>query len=166
METYGANNIASPSDTTEVGKIILEANPGTGGSLGCAISEAIEFTATHPNCRYVLGSVLNHVLLHQSIIGLEAKKALDKYNVYPDVIIGCAGGGSNLGGLIAPYIKDKLTGVADPEIYAVEPASCPSLTRGRFAYDFGDTGKTTPPVSYTHLFPAFLKDSASPPRLP
>ena len=144
METYGAKVIPSPSDTTNVGRKILEEMPDTGGSLGCAISEAIETAVTTENCRYVLGSVLNHVLLHQSVIGLEAKAALDKYGVTPDVVIGCAGGGSNLGGLITPFMADRLQGKNDIEFIAVEPASCPSLTRGRYAYDFGDTGKTTP----------------------
>ena len=144
METYGARVIPSPSETTQVGRKILAENPGTSGSLGCAISEAVEVATTTESCRYVLGSVLDHVLLHQSVIGLEAKAALDKYGVYPDVVIGCAGGGSNLGGLIAPYMADRLNGRAKPYFIAVEPASCPSLTRGRYAYDFGDTGCTTP----------------------
>jgi tryptophan synthase beta chain len=144
METYGANVIPSPSDTTAAGRKILAENPDTGGSLGCAISEAIETAVKRDNCRYVLGSVLDHVLLHQSVIGLESKTALEKYGVYPDIIIGCAGGGSNLGGLIAPFMADKLNGRANPRVIAVEPASCPSLTRGRFVYDFGDTGHTTP----------------------
>ena len=144
MEAYGANLIPSPSNTTEAGKKILEADPKTGGSLGCAISEAIELAVKTDKCRYVLGSVLNHVLLHQSIIGLETKAAMDKYGIKPDIIIGCAGGGSNLGGLIAPFMGEKLTGKSNARIIAVEPASCPSFTRGRYAYDFGDTGKTTP----------------------
>ncbi|MCL2743008.1 MAG: TrpB-like pyridoxal phosphate-dependent enzyme [Planctomycetaceae bacterium] len=144
METYGAKVIASPSDTTESGRKILADFPDTGGSLGCAISEAIELAVKTPNCRYVLGSVLNHVLLHQSIIGQEVKAAFDKYGVKPDVIIGCAGGGSNLGGLIAPFMGAKLRGEADYRFIAVEPASCPSFTRGKYAYDFGDTAKTTP----------------------
>ena len=144
MQTYGANVIPSPSDTTTVGRKILAENPGTGGSLGCAISEAIEVALSKENCRYVLGSVLDHVVLHQSIIGQECKIALDKYGVKPDMIIGCAGGGSNLGGLIAPYMSDKINGKNNIDFIAVEPASCPSLTRGKFAYDFGDTGRTTP----------------------
>lgn len=144
METFGANVIASPSETTQAGRKILEADPGNGGSLGCAISEAVEKAVTTEGCRYVLGSVLNQVVLHQSVIGLEAYKALELYGEYPDVVIGCAGGGSNLGGLIAPFMRDKLTGKADPRILAVEPASCPSLTRGKFAYDFCDTAKITP----------------------
>ena len=144
METYGAKVVASPSDTTEVGRKILADNPTTGGSLGCAISEAIEVSRKTENCRYVLGSVLNHVLLHQSIIGLETKMALEKYDIVPDIIIGCAGGGSNLGGLIAPYMADRLEGKNNIEFLAIEPASCPSLTRGRYEYDFADTGRTTP----------------------
>ena len=156
METYGAKVIPSPSDTTNVGRKILEEMPDTGGSLGCAISEAIETAVTTENCRYVLGSVLNHVLLHQSVIGLEAKAALDKYGVTPDVVIGCAGGGSNLGGLITPCMADRLQGKNDIEFIAVEPASCPSLTRGRYAYDFGDTGKTTPLIKMYTLGSGFI----------
>jgi tryptophan synthase beta chain len=144
METFGAKVIASPSDTTNAGRAILAEDPDNSGSLGCAISEAVEKAVTSENCRYVLGSVLNQVLLHQSIIGLEAKQAMDILGEYPDVIIGCAGGGSNLGGLIAPFMQDKLTGKANPVIRAIEPASCPSLTRGKYAYDFCDTGKITP----------------------
>lgn len=144
MQTFGAEIIPSPSTTTKAGRAILEKNPETGGSLGCAISEAVEKAVSTEGCRYVLGSVLNQVLLHQSIVGLEAKKALEMLDEYPDIIIGCAGGGSNLGGLIAPFIQDKLLGKASPRIIAVEPASCPSLTRGRYAYDFCDTGKITP----------------------
>ncbi|ADL52216.1 TrpB-like pyridoxal phosphate-dependent enzyme [Clostridium cellulovorans] len=144
IQTFGADVIPSPSDTTNAGRAILESDPNTGGSLGCAISEAVEKAVTTEGCRYVLGSVLNQVLLHQSIIGLEAKAAMDILGEYPDVVIGCAGGGSNLGGLIAPYMQDKLLGKANPRILAVEPASCPSLTRGRYAYDFCDTGKVTP----------------------
>lgn len=144
METFGANVIASPSNKTEVGRAILSKDPDTGGSLGCAISEAIEHAVKKEGCRYVLGSVLNQVLLHQSIIGLEAKSAMEKYDEYPDIVIGCAGGGSNLGGLIAPFMQDKLAGRAKPYFIAVEPASCPSLTRGKYAYDFCDTGKITP----------------------
>ena len=144
MRTYGASVVPSPSDTTQVGKKILEEHPGTTGSLGCAISEAVEAAVTHPGYRYVLGSVLNQVLLHQSVIGLETKAALDKYGIKPDMIIGCAGGGSNLGGLIAPFVGEKLRGEADYDIVAVEPASCPSLTRGVYAYDFCDTGMICP----------------------
>ena len=144
MRTYGAAVTPSPSETTNVGRAILKAHPGTTGSLGCAISEAVEAAASQPGYRYVLGSVLNQVLLHQSIIGLEAKAALDKYNVTPDIIIGCAGGGSNLGGLISPFMGEKLRGEKDYRFIAVEPASCPSLTRGKFAYDFCDTGMVCP----------------------
>ena len=134
----------SPSMTTEVGRKILADHPGTTGSLGCAISEAVEVAVTNPGYRYVLGSVLNQVLLHQSVIGLETKAALDKYGVKADMIIGCAGGGSNLGGLIAPFMGEKLRGEADYRIIAVEPASCPSFTRGVYAYDFCDTGMVCP----------------------
>lgn len=144
MRTYGASVTPSPSTETAVGRKILEEHPGTTGSLGCAISEAVEKATTTEGYRYVLGSVLNQVLLHQSVIGLETKAALDKYGVKADVIIGCAGGGSNLGGLIAPFMGEKLRGEADYRIIAVEPASCPSLTRGKFAYDFCDTGKVCP----------------------
>ena len=144
MRTYGASVTPSPSDTTEVGKKILAEHPGTTGSLGCAISEAVEAAVSNEGYRYVLGSVLNQVLLHQSVIGLETKIALDKYGIHPDMIIGCAGGGSNLGGLIAPFMGEKLRGEADYRIIAVEPQSCPSFTRGRFAYDFCDTGKVCP----------------------
>ena len=144
MRTYGADVTPSPSMTTEVGKKILAAHPGTTGSLGCAISEAVEVATSNPGYRYVLGSVLNQVLLHQSVIGLESKLALEKYGEKPDIIIGCAGGGSNLGGLIAPFMGEKLKGEADYRIIAVEPASCPSFTRGKFAYDFCDTGMICP----------------------
>lgn len=144
MQTFGAEVIPSPSNTTQVGRQILANDPNTGGSLGCAISEAVEKAVTTEGCRYVLGSVLNQVLLHQSIIGLESKAAMDFLGEYPDIVIGCAGGGSNLGGLIAPYMQDKLTGKGNPRIIAVEPASCPSFTRGKYAYDFCDTGKITP----------------------
>jgi len=144
METYGAKIIPSPSDTTEVGRAILANDPDTGGSLGCAISEAIELSMKDDNCRYALGSVLNQVLLHQSIIGLESKIAMEKLGEYPDVVIGCAGGGSNLGGLMSAFMQDKLKGRANSRFVAVEPASCPSLTRGKYAYDFCDTGRITP----------------------
>ncbi len=144
MRTYGASVTPSPSMETEVGKKILAEHPGTTGSLGCAISEAVEKAVSSEGYRYVLGSVLNQVLLHQSVIGLETKAALDKYGVKPDVIIGCAGGGSNLGGLIAPFMGEKLRGEADYRIVAVEPASCPSFTRGVYAYDFCDTGMVCP----------------------
>ncbi len=144
MRTYGASVTPSPSTETEVGRKILEEHPGTSGSLGCAISEAVETASKNPGYRYVLGSVLNQVLLHQTVIGLETKAALDKYDIKPDIIIGCAGGGSNLGGLIAPFMGEKIRGEADYRIIAVEPASCPSLTRGVYAYDFCDTGKVCP----------------------
>ncbi len=144
MRTYGANVTPSPSTTTAVGRKILEEFPGTGGSLGCAISEAVEAARGLDGYKYALGSVLNQVLLHQSVIGLETKTALDKYGVKADVIIGCAGGGSNLGGLIAPFMAEKLQGKADYRFIAVEPASCPSLTRGKYAYDYCDTGKVCP----------------------
>ena len=144
MRTYGADVTPSPSTSTETGRRILEQFPGTTGSLGCAISEAVEAAVTHEGYRYVLGSVLSQVLLHQSIIGLETQAALNKYGIRPDVIIGCAGGGSNLGGLISPFMGEKLRGEADYRIIAVEPASCPSLTRGVYAYDFCDTGMVCP----------------------
>ena len=144
MRTYGASVTPSPSMDTEVGRKILQEHPGTTGSLGCAISEAVEAASADPGYRYVLGSVLNQVLLHQTVIGLETKAALDKYNVKPDIIIGCAGGGSNLGGLISPFVGEKIRGEADYRIIAVEPSSCPSLTRGKYAYDYCDTGKVCP----------------------
>lgn len=144
MRTYGASVTPSPSMETEVGRKILEEHPGTTGSLGCAISEAVETASKLPGYRYVLGSVLNQVMLHQSVIGLETKAALDKYNIKPDIIIGCAGGGSNLGGLIAPFVGEKIKGDGDYRIIAVEPASCPSFTRGKYAYDYCDTGKVCP----------------------
>ena len=144
IETFGAGIVPSPSDTTNAGRAILARDPGTTGSLGCAISEAVEKAVSTDGYRYVLGSVLNQVLLHQSVVGLESKIAMEQIDEYPDVIVGCAGGGSNLGGLIAPFMRDKLLGKANPDIVAVEPASCPSLTRGRYAYDFCDTGKITP----------------------
>ncbi|MGM9761757.1 MAG: TrpB-like pyridoxal phosphate-dependent enzyme [Candidatus Cryptobacteroides sp.] len=144
MRTYGACVTPSPSNTTNVGRKILEEFPGTTGSLGCAISEAVEAAVSNPGYRYVLGSVLNQVLLHQTVIGLEAKAALDKYGIKPDIIIGCAGGGSNLGGLVSPFVGEMLRGEADYRIIAVEPASCPSFTRGKFAYDFCDTGMICP----------------------
>jgi len=144
MRVYGADVTPSPSETTNVGRKILAEHPGTTGSLGCAISEAVEVAVSNPGYRYVLGSVLNQVLLHQSVIGMETKAALDKYGIKPDIIIGCAGGGSNLGGLIAPFMGEKLRGEADYRFIAVEPASCPSFTRGVFAYDFADTGMVCP----------------------
>ena len=156
MGVFDANVTPSPSPTTEVGRKILAENPGTTGSLGCAISEAVESAVTAENSRYVLGSVLNQVLLHQSIIGLESKAAMEELGEYPDVVVGCAGGGSNLGGLIAPFMQDKLTGKHDPRIVAVEPASCPSLTRGKYAYDFCDTGKVTPMARMYTLGSGFI----------
>ena len=156
MRTYGASVTPSPSTTTEVGRKILEAHPGTTGSLGCAISEAVEVATHTDGYRYVLGSVLNQVLLHQSVIGLEAKAALEKYDVKPDIIIGCAGGGSNLGGLISPFMGEKLRGEADYEFIAVEPASCPSLTRGVYAYDFCDTGAVCPLAKMYTLGSTFI----------
>lgn len=156
MKTYGASVTPSPSDTTAVGRKILEEFPGTTGSLGCAISEAVEAATTREGYRYVLGSVLNQVLLHQSIIGLEAKAALEKYGIKPDIIIGCAGGGSNLGGLISPFMGEKLRGEADYRIIAVEPASCPSFTRGKYAYDFCDTGMVCPLAKMYTLGSGFI----------
>lgn len=156
MRTYGASVTPSPSTTTEVGKKILAEHPGTTGSLGCAISEAVEAAVSTEGYRYVLGSVLNQVLLHQSVIGLETKAALDKYGIEPDIIIGCAGGGSNLGGLISPFMGEKLKGKKDYRIVAVEPASCPSFTRGKFAYDFCDTGKVCPLAKMYTLGSGFI----------
>ena len=156
MRTYGASVTPSPSTTTEVGKKILEEHPGTTGSLGCAISEAVKTATKNEGYRYVLGSVLNQVLLHQSVIGLESKIAMDKYGIKPDIIIGCAGGGSNLGGLISPFMGEKLRGEADYHFIAVEPASCPSLTRGKYVYDFCDTGKVCPMAKMYTLGSGFI----------
>ena len=156
MRTYGASVTPSPSETTEVGRKILAEHPGTTGSLGCAISEAVEAATTREGYRYVLGSVLNQVLLHQSVIGLETKAALEKYVITPDIIIGCAGGGSNLGGLISPFMGEKLRGEKDYQFIAVEPASCPSLTRGRYAYDFCDTGRVCPLAKMYTLGSGFI----------
>ncbi len=156
MRTYGASVTPSPSETTEVGKKILAEHPGTTGSLGCAISEAVEVATHSEGYRYVLGSVLNQVLLHQSIIGVETKTAMEKYDIHPDIIIGCAGGGSNLGGLISPFMGEKLRGEADYHFIAVEPASCPSLTRGRYAYDFCDTGMVCPLAKMYTLGSGFI----------
>ena len=144
IEAFDGKIIASPSMTTDVGRMLSAEFPNTSGSLGMAISEAIEAALKTPNARYVLGSVLNQVLLHQSVIGVEAKAAMEKLGEYPDIVIGCAGGGSNLGGLIAPFMGDKLQGRKNPYFIAAEPASCPSLTRGKYAYDFADTGRVTP----------------------
>ncbi|MBE6703183.1 MAG: TrpB-like pyridoxal phosphate-dependent enzyme [Ruminococcaceae bacterium] len=156
MRTYGASITPSPSTETEVGKKILAEHPGTTGSLGCAISEAVEKASKTEGYRYVLGSVLNQVMLHQSIIGLETKTAMDKYGIKPDVIIGCAGGGSNLGGLIAPFMGDRIKGKLDCQFIAVEPASCPSFTRGKFAYDYCDTGMVTPLAKMCTLGSGFI----------
>ena len=156
MRTYGASVTPSPSETTEVGRKILAEHPGTTGSLGCAISEAVEAAVGTEGYRYVLGSVLNQVLLHQSVIGLETKAALDKYSITPDIIIGCAGGGSNLGGLISPFMGEKLRGEKNYHFIAVEPASCPSFTRGKFAYDFCDTGKVCPLAKMYTLGSGFI----------
>ena len=156
MRTYGATVTPSPSNTTNVGRKILEQFPGTTGSLGCAISEAVEAAVTQEGYRYVLGSVLNQVLLHQSVIGLETKTAMDLYGIKPDMIIGCAGGGSNLGGLIAPFMGEKLRGEADYQIIAVEPAACPSFTRGVYAYDFADTGHVCPMAKMYTLGSGFI----------
>ena len=156
MRTYGASVTPSPSETTEVGRKILAEHPGTTGSLGCAISEAVEAATTREGYRYVLGSVLNQVLLHQSVIELETKAALEKYDITPDIIIGCAGGGSNLGGLISPFMGEKLRGEKDYQFIAVEPASCPSLTRGRYAYDFCDTGRVCPLAKMYTLGSGFI----------
>ncbi len=160
MRTYGASVTPSPSTTTAVGRKILEEFPGTGGSLGCAISEAVEAATSMDGYRYALGSVLNQVLLHQSIIGMETKAALDKYGVKPDIIIGCAGGGSNLGGLIAPFMGEQLQGKANYRFIAVEPASCPSLTRGKYAYDYCDTGKVCPLSKMYTLGSGFIPSSS------
>lgn len=159
IRTFGANVIPSPSNTTKVGKKILKEYPNTTGSLGCAISEAVEKAMTTPNSKYVLGSVLNQVLLHQSIIGLECETAFELLEEYPDIIIGCAGGGSNFGGLIAPFMRDKIKGIHDARIMAVEPASCPSLTRGKYTYDYCDTGKMTPLAKMYTLGSDFIPSS-------
>lgn len=156
MRTYGADVTPSPSETTEVGRRILADHPGTTGSLGCAISEAVEAATSREGYRYVLGSVLSQVLLHQSIIGLETQKAMEKYGIKPDIIIGCAGGGSNLGGLISPFMGRKLRGEEDYRFIAVEPASCPSLTRGVYSYDFCDTGKVCPLAKMYTLGSGFI----------
>ena len=159
MRTYGASVTPSPSMTTEVGRKILANHPGTTGSLGCAISEAVETAVKTPGYRYVLGSVLNQVLLHQSIIGLEVKKALDKYEIKPDILIGCLGGGSNFGGFASPFLGEKLRGEADYRLIGVEPASCPSFTRGKFAYDFCDTGMICPLAKMYTLGSQFIPSS-------
>lgn len=156
MRTYGAKVTPSPSETTEVGRKILQEHPGTSGSLGCAISEAVEAAQAQEGYRYVLGSVLSQVLLHQTIIGLETKAALDKYDIVPDIIIGCAGGGSNLGGLISPFMGEVLRGEKNYRFIAVEPSSCPSLTRGKYVYDFCDTGKVCPLAKMYTLGSGFI----------
>ena len=160
MRTYGADVTPSPSMTTEVGKRILAEHPGTTGSLGCAISEAVEVSSKDPGYRYVLGSVLNQVMLHQSVIGMETKIAMDKYGIKPDIIIGCAGGGSNLGGLIAPFMGEMLRGEEEYKFIAVEPASCPTLTRGKFAYDYCDTGKVCPLAKMYTLGSGFIPSAS------
>ncbi len=160
MRTYGANVTPSPSEKTQVGRDILAKYPGTSGSLGCAISEAVEAASAKDGYRYVLGSVLNQVMLHQSIIGLETKAALDKYDIKPDIIIGCAGGGSNLGGLISPFVGEMLRGEADYQLIAVEPKSCPSLTRGKFAYDYCDTGMVCPLAKMYTLGSGFIPSAS------
>ena len=160
MRTYGASVTPSPSMDTEVGRKILQEHPGTTGSLGCAISEAVETAGKTPGYRYVLGSVLNQVLLHQTVIGLETKAALDKYDIKPDIIIGCAGGGSNLGGLISPFVGEKIRGEADYRIIAVEPSSCPSLTRGKDVDDYCDTGKVCPPQKMYTLGSRYIPASS------
>ena len=160
MRTYGANVTPSPSETTAVGRKILEQFPGTSGSLGCAISEAVEAATTREGYRYVLGSVLNQVMLHQSIIGLETKAALDLYDIKPDIIIGCAGGGSNLGGLIAPFVGEKIRGESDVRLIAVEPKSCPTLTRGSYVYDYCDTGKVCPLAKMYTLGSGFIPSAS------
>ncbi len=156
MRTYGASVTPSPSETTAVGRSILERFPGTNGSLGCAISEAVEAATSKEGYRYVLGSVLNQVMLHQTIIGLESKTAMDKYGVTPDIIIGCAGGGSNLGGLISPFMGEKIRGEKDYRIIAVEPESCPSFTRGVYKYDYCDTGMVCPLAKMYTLGSGFI----------
>jgi len=156
IQTWNATIHPSPSDQTEFGKKILKEIPGTPGSLGIAISEAIEMAVTHPNTHYALGSVLNHVLLHQTVIGLECKKQFDALNAYPDVIIGCVGGGSNFAGIAFPFIQDKINKTHNPEIIAVEPFSCPTITRGKYAYDYGDTAKMTPALKMHTLGHSFI----------
>lgn len=160
MKVFGADVTPSPSESTKVGREILKKYPGTSGSLGCAISEAVEYAAKRENTRYALGSVLNQVCLHQSVIGLETKIAMEKYEEYPDIIIACAGGGSNLAGLIAPFVKDKIKQRKNPEIIAVEPSSCPSLTKGEFRYDFCDTGEITPMAKMYTLGSDFIPPSS------
>jgi tryptophan synthase beta chain len=156
MESYGARCIASPSTETNAGRAILEKTPDSTGSLGIAISEAVEVAATRDDTKYALGSVLNHVLMHQTIVGQEAMKQLAMAGDYPDVVVGCTGGGSNFGGIAFPFLGEKLRGGKDIRIVAVEPAACPTLTRGKFAYDFGDTGHLTPLVKMHTLGSTFI----------
>ena len=160
IETYGAKVIPSPSETTKIGRKILEEFPGTGGSLGCAVSEATEKAIETEGCKYVLGSVMDHVIHHQTIIGLETKKALDKYDIKPDIIISCVGGGSNFGGFVAPFVKEKIKGENDYRIIAVEAASCPTLTKGKYVYDFGDTGRITPLMKMFTLGNGFMPSTS------
>ncbi len=160
IETYGGKVIPSPSETTKVGREILKKFPGTGGSLGCAVSEAVERASETEGAKYVLGSVLDHVILHQSIIGLETKTALEKYGIEPDMLISCVGGGSNFGGFIAPFVKDKIEGKKNYRIIGVEPASCPSMTRGRYVYDYGDTGQMTPLLRMYTLGSGFMPSAS------
>ena len=160
IETYGAKVVPSPSNTTKIGRKILEQFPGTGGSLGCAVSEATEKAIETPDCKYVLGSVMDHVIHHQSIIGLETKTALEKYGIEPDILISCVGGGSNFGGFVGPFIKDKMQGKKNYRIVAVEPASCPTMTRGKYVYDFGDTGKITPLMKMYTLGNGFMPSTS------
>ena len=160
MRTYGANVTPSPSETTQIGRKILEEHPGTTGSLGCAISEAVESAVSREGYRYVLGSVLNQVLLHQSIIGEETRSALRKYDIKPDMIIGCCGGGSNFGGLISPFVGEVIRGESDAKIVGVEPASCPSMTRGRYAYDYCDTGRVCPLAKMYTLGSGFIPSAS------
>ena len=155
MQTFGAECVPSPSMDTNAGRAVLAQHPDSTGSLGIAISEAVEDAATTPNTKYSLGSVLNHVLMHQTVIGLEAQQQLEMADVWPDVIIGCAGGGSNFGGLVMPFLKAKFDG-AETRIIACEPAACPSLTRGAYAYDFGDTAGMTPLVKMHTLGHSFV----------
>ena len=156
METWGATCIPSPSDQTEAGRRMLARDPESPGSLGLAISEALEEAVKDPNARYSLGSVLNHVLMHQTVIGLEAKKQFEKVDDYPDIVIGCIGGGSNYAGLAFPFMQDKMVGGKKTQFIAVEPESCPSVTRGKYAYDFGDTAETGPIVMMYTLGHSFV----------
>ncbi len=159
IETYGAKVVPSPSNTTKVGREILEKFPNTTGSLGCAVSEAVEKATETSDCKYVLGSVMDHVILHQTIIGLETKTALEKFGIEPDILISCVGGGSNFGGFVAPFMKDKINGTKNYRIIGVEPKSCPSLTRGKYVYDYGDTGKITPLMKMYTLGNGFMPSS-------